>query len=101
MTDPAAQARSREAARSRKAEVAELLSATEGVVGVGLERMADGGWSVRVNVTTAEVAQVVGERVPGGQPSVPVHIRITGTIAAAPGPEEVSSSEGASGPEGD
>lgn len=93
MTDPAAQARSREAARSRKAEVAELLSATEGVVGVGLERMADGGWSVRVNVTTAEVAQVVGERVPGGQPSVPVHIRITGAIEAA------TKAEGAQSPQ--
>lgn len=91
MTEPAAPAGSREAARARKAEVAELLATTEGVVGVGLERMADGGWSVRVNVTSAEVAQVVAERLPGGQPPVPVHIRITGTIEAGTGPEGAQS----------
>ncbi|WP_022919589.1 hypothetical protein [Ruania albidiflava] len=85
MTDAAPPPASREAARSAKAEVAELLAATSGVAGVGLERLPDGGWSVRVNVTTVEVAQALGEQVPTGPDAVPVRIRVTGPIEPATG----------------
>lgn len=87
MTDPQSAPRSREEARAAKAQVAETLSAIEGVVGVGLERMPDGGWSLRVNVATEEVAQAVRERLPTGQQVVPAGIRVTGTIRAVPGDE--------------
>ena len=85
MTDAAQPPASRQAARSAKAEVTELLTATSGVVGVGLEHLDDGGWAVRVNVTTPGVAQVVGEQVPTGPDAVPVRIRVTGPIEPATG----------------
>ena len=85
MIDAAPPPASRQAARSAKAEVTELLTATSGVVGVGLEHLDDGGWAVRVNVTTPRVAQAVGEQVPTGPDAVPVRIRVTGPIESATG----------------
>ena len=85
MIDAAPPPASRQAARSAKAEVTELLTATSGVVGVGLEHLDDGGWAVGVNVTTPGVAQAVGEQVPTGPDAVPVRIRVTGPIEPATG----------------
>lgn len=73
---------SRDEARATKAQVAEHLADQTGVVGVGLERTPDGGWCVRVNVTTEEDAQAVGTQLQSASPTVPVQVRVTGTISA-------------------
>ena len=90
MTEPAASVHTRREARSAKAEVVELFAGTSGVVGVGLQRVPDGGWCVRVNVTTVRVAQAVASRVAAGVRGVPVQVRVTGAIETSgpntPGP---------------
>ncbi len=92
MTEPARPPASREQAREAKAQVAERLSRTPGVVGVGLERVPDGGWSVRVNVTSSGVAQAVGEQLRTVAPAVPVQLRVTGRIEPTSGAGEETGS---------
>lgn len=82
MTPGAAHA-SREEARATKAQVAAELAGLAGVAGIGLAKQPDGGWSVRVNVTTQEVSQAVGARLQSAAPAVPVQVRVTGTIRAS------------------
>ncbi|HIZ35004.1 MAG TPA: hypothetical protein H9815_04435 [Candidatus Ruania gallistercoris] len=74
---------SREEARAAKVQVGEHLAALPGVVGLGLAKQPDGGWGVRVNVTTEEVAQAVRERLSTRPRAAPVHVRVTGAIRAS------------------
>ena len=83
MTSAGAGHTSRAQARAAKARAAEQLAALPGVVGIGLERQGDGGWCVRVNVTSQEVAQAVGARLPEESQAVPVLVRVTGSVQAA------------------
>lgn len=88
MTSSGSQPRSRDEARAAKAQVSECLAELPGVAGVGLEKQPDGGWCVRVNVTSESVAQAVAERLPEEPSHVPVHVRITGAIEPLGGQPE-------------
>ncbi|WP_147917849.1 hypothetical protein [Ruania zhangjianzhongii] len=79
---------SRDQARAAKAQATERLAELPGVVGIGLEKQPDGGWCVRVNVTSAEVAEAVAERLPGETQAAPVRVRVTGTVHASSDPPE-------------
>lgn len=73
---------SRDRARAAKSQAAQRLAEVPGVVGIGLEKQPDGGWAVRVNVTTAEAAQAVAQRLSEGTQAAPVLVRVTGTVQA-------------------
>lgn len=79
---------SRDQARAAKSQATQRLAELPGVVGIGLEKQPDGGWCVRVNVTSAEAAQAVAERLPEETQAAPVLVRVTGTVRVSSDPPE-------------
>lgn len=74
---------SRDEARAAKVQTAERLAELPGVVGIGVEKQPDGGWCVRVNVTSADDARAVGERLPLESAAVAVLVHVTGPVQAS------------------